>query len=268
MATRQDSEDPYAVLGVARTATADEIRAAFRARAKALHPDKNRRSDTRADFQRLREAYAVLGRPELRQRYDLHEPGTPPPAAADRPSGTSPRPAPKPRRDYRYWGLVLPVVVLALLAFGLHALATRPPAGPDYEVADLEREIEAAIPRHALGFLAPPPEPAEIEISGKGGKRFLVPRADHRRLTAIYHRLVDESRSLHQRQQELDARRNALEKERATLATAQVGVVVDFGIKVNAFNADGAEFRRLFELHAAEVEGYFKEIERLAVTER
>ena len=64
--------DLYAVLGVARTATADQIRAAFRRRAKQTHPD----ADVPANwcgvgFIQVKAAYDVLGDPEARQRYDL-----------------------------------------------------------------------------------------------------------------------------------------------------------------------------------------------------
>jgi molecular chaperone DnaJ len=63
--------DYYDVLGVARTADTAQLRAAFRAHAKKLHPDTNP-NDPSAEqkFKELNEAYAVLSDPEKRAAYD------------------------------------------------------------------------------------------------------------------------------------------------------------------------------------------------------
>jgi curved DNA-binding protein CbpA len=71
-ATRPHPADPdglYARLGVAPSASAEEIAAAFRRKARALHPDVPGTGDTAA-FVALREAYDVLASPERRGRYD------------------------------------------------------------------------------------------------------------------------------------------------------------------------------------------------------
>ena len=76
--------DLYEVLGVPPTATADEIAAAFRDRAKRLHPDRNP-GDARAveQFKDLTLAYQTLIRPRARAAYDRrHRPGPVPAAAA------------------------------------------------------------------------------------------------------------------------------------------------------------------------------------------
>lgn len=71
VALRPPSEDLYRELGVPRNATGAELNAAFRARAKALHPDAAP-GDTAAteEFKRLSRAYSVLRDPEQRARYD------------------------------------------------------------------------------------------------------------------------------------------------------------------------------------------------------
>ena len=68
------NKDLYAILGVKRTATNDEIRRAYRKLAKDLHPDKNK-NDKRAEeqFKKVSAAFAVLGNPEKRKRYDAGE---------------------------------------------------------------------------------------------------------------------------------------------------------------------------------------------------
>src|SRR5438309_11585880 len=62
--------DLYGILGVPRSATPEEIKRAFRQRAREFHPDVNQ--DPRADerFKEINEAYQVLSDPERRALYD------------------------------------------------------------------------------------------------------------------------------------------------------------------------------------------------------
>lgn len=62
--------DYYEVLGVGRDATSDDLKAAFRKKARQLHPDVNKEADAEERFKELNEAYAVLSEPEKRAAYD------------------------------------------------------------------------------------------------------------------------------------------------------------------------------------------------------
>lgn len=63
--------DPYAILGVRRNAGQDEIKAAWRSLAKAVHPDHNQDDPTAAErFAEAGKAYELLRDPKLRSRYD------------------------------------------------------------------------------------------------------------------------------------------------------------------------------------------------------
>ena len=64
-------QDYYVTLGVARTASAEEIKQAFRKLARIHHPDVAKNKVTgEAKFKEINEAYEVLSDPEKKKRYD------------------------------------------------------------------------------------------------------------------------------------------------------------------------------------------------------
>jgi DnaJ domain len=80
----------YATLGIARTATASEIKDAYRHRAKAAHPDAGGSVEAMA---RVNEAYKALSDPTARSDYDLRQatparPDVPYPTDSHRPAET------------------------------------------------------------------------------------------------------------------------------------------------------------------------------------
>ena len=68
------ANDPYAELSLPRSATADEVRKAFRKLAKQYHPDANPGNNAAEErFKRISAAFDILGDPAKRARFDKGE---------------------------------------------------------------------------------------------------------------------------------------------------------------------------------------------------
>ncbi|MGZ9225955.1 MAG: DnaJ domain-containing protein, partial [Anaerolineales bacterium] len=64
------NRDYYEILGIARNASDDEIKAAFRKLARQYHPDVSKEADAEERFKEINEAYGVLSDADKRARYD------------------------------------------------------------------------------------------------------------------------------------------------------------------------------------------------------
>lgn len=65
-----DSRDYYDILGVGKSATADEIKRAYRKLALQYHPDRNKTKEAEEKFKEVTKAYEVLSNEEKRKTYD------------------------------------------------------------------------------------------------------------------------------------------------------------------------------------------------------
>lgn len=65
-----DSKDYYQILGIDKSASADEIKKAYRKLALQYHPDRNKGKDSEAKFKEVTKAYEVLSDPQKKQTYD------------------------------------------------------------------------------------------------------------------------------------------------------------------------------------------------------
>ncbi|CAE8637320.1 unnamed protein product, partial [Polarella glacialis] len=70
-AGRRESEDPFEVLGVARSASPEEVKAAYRRLALKWHPDRNpdNAKEAESKFKNVSTAYSILSDPAQRDQY-------------------------------------------------------------------------------------------------------------------------------------------------------------------------------------------------------
>ena len=120
--------DHYAVLGLTPSADDVVVHAAWKALLRKHHPDTNPDDPTGARAREINEAFAVLGKPEARARYDRTRPRRPEIVPLRHPPFLPP-----PRRRFsatRLFGAVLlivaatPVAIAALLSYPGTAPAT------------------------------------------------------------------------------------------------------------------------------------------------
>ena len=63
--------DYYAVLGISKDATEEEIKKAYREQSKKWHPDRNKNEDAKEQMQLINEANLILKDTEARSRYNV-----------------------------------------------------------------------------------------------------------------------------------------------------------------------------------------------------
>nr|AGE96169.1 dnaj-like protein [Encephalitozoon cuniculi] len=68
---KKDASDYYGILGVPRNASQTEIKNAFNALIMKFHPDRTGMHESSAVSGMIQNAYATLGNPEKRRRYDM-----------------------------------------------------------------------------------------------------------------------------------------------------------------------------------------------------
>lgn len=95
--------DPYAVLGIPRDASDQQVQRAYRRLAKRYHPDLNPGARTSQEMRRINRAWETLSSPASRAQYDA-ESALPKPASFDHWSGPARHASPRRQAWNTAWG--------------------------------------------------------------------------------------------------------------------------------------------------------------------
>jgi hypothetical protein len=187
-----DPKGYYAQLAVPPGATTEEIVAAFRRRARVVHPDVPGTGDAAA-FVALKAAYDVLADPLRRSEYDRSGLPPPPPLWAA-PEPALRRPPRRARSGYLGFivslgllGLVSIVAVLVLVRLASPFSDSQPPA-PTVEIAPQTMARPPPVVRLAgnpTHYVLPGPAPAVLWLRDETGQR-LVPAARLSPFTSVH----------------------------------------------------------------------------------
>ena len=142
----------YEELGVSRSASTEEIRQAYKALARLLHPDQcadaRLRSLAETQMKRLNEMLAVLSDPERRRLYDAGLEGS-------KPAPPAPKPATRPDRSGWVWLLASALAVGGII-FVYSSGDSAPPSGAP---AAQQRAASPAPPAEPVSARPSPSEP-------------------------------------------------------------------------------------------------------------
>ena len=164
-------KDYYQTLGVERTATAGDIKKAYRKLAHQFHPDVSKDPDGEEKFKEIAEAYSTLKNPDKRQEYD---------ALAQRPAGQSFTPPPEWRHQHgadeaSFDDVDISDFLNAFRSGGANRNAHRATPGSDYTVnvsvslenvcSGSEIEVSVEIPEYGLEHDLPHHVPRTFRIT-------------------------------------------------------------------------------------------------------
>ncbi len=149
-----EGADFYEALGVARTASSDEIQRAYRKLARTYHPDINKDPAAEARFKEIGEAYEVLSDPATRERYDRFGPGF---------RQVAERPGPRGGPDGPAWG---PGSRSGGRSGDRRPVADDDLFGDGFSVGDLDLdELFGGVFRTQAGPVRGPDQEAEVELT-------------------------------------------------------------------------------------------------------